>query len=83
MGGTGVSRDDLLLDEGEVSLYVGKKARPVMVQEKVDGANLGISISIDMKVTPSSLSSQTHLCASDSLRLSVYALMHHCLGAIV
>lgn len=56
-GGSGVSRDDLLMDKGEeqqfyCSVKKGKhKNDPVVVvEEKVDGANLGISIGNDMEV---------------------------------
>lgn len=59
-GGSGVSRDDLLMDKGEEILFYSRAAsgggrgktakgqsvagRWVVVEEKVDGANLGISI---------------------------------------
>lgn len=58
-GGSGVSREDLLMDKGEESLFYTRAAgggarkttkgqpttgRSVVVEEKVDGANLGISI---------------------------------------
>ena len=62
-GGTGVSRDDLLMDPGEEALFYsppqrgGKqsKGKPgtkvlVAVEEKVDGANLGISLGENMEI---------------------------------
>ncbi len=58
-GGNGVSRDDLLMDPGEERSFYspqGRRQRPsqtsvlVAVEEKVDGANLGISIGTDMKL---------------------------------
>eukprot|EP00455_Lapot_gusevi_P027582 TRINITY_DN2924_c0_g1_i4.p1 TRINITY_DN2924_c0_g1~~TRINITY_DN2924_c0_g1_i4.p1 ORF type:complete len:588 (+),score=127.82 TRINITY_DN2924_c0_g1_i4:865-2628(+) len=49
-GGTAVSRDDLLVDEGEHHFYYGPNARTVLVQEKVDGANLGLSLTRDYQV---------------------------------
>lgn len=62
-GGSGVSRDDLLMDKGEENSYYtphrgGRGARgntaaePVVVaiEEKVDGANLGISIGRDLQL---------------------------------
>ena len=39
-GGTGVSRDDLLLRGGDVARFVGGRCE-VIAEEKVDGANLG------------------------------------------
>ncbi len=60
-GGSSVSRDDLLLDKGEENGYYTPKSsrgnaqpQPVIVaiEEKVDGANLGISInSRDMSIS--------------------------------
>ena len=54
-GGKGVSRDDLVLDQSEEKrFYSSKKSgerRLVAVEEKVDGANLGISIGTDMSVS--------------------------------
>ena len=60
-GGSGVSRDDLLLDEGEEAVfYSGRSAgsrargrrpgRLVCIEEKVDGANLGISVGEDLQL---------------------------------
>lgn len=53
-GGNGVSRDDLLMDPAEEkSFYTARPAQqPVLVavEEKVDGANLGLSIGTDMQV---------------------------------
>lgn len=65
-GGSGVSREDLLMDKGEESLFYsgavdsggggktgkGRTAvgRRVVVEEKVDGANLGISIGSDLRL---------------------------------
>ena len=47
-GGHGVSRDDLLMDRTEADAFYSKRGgrqTVVTVEEKVDGANLGISIS--------------------------------------
>eukprot|EP00475_Leptophrys_vorax_P015288 TRINITY_DN21663_c1_g1_i1.p1 TRINITY_DN21663_c1_g1~~TRINITY_DN21663_c1_g1_i1.p1 ORF type:complete len:715 (+),score=194.43 TRINITY_DN21663_c1_g1_i1:622-2766(+) len=49
-GGSGVSRDDLLLDSGEQKEYFGRAAKKLTIQEKVDGANLGISITKDYEL---------------------------------
>jgi hypothetical protein len=44
-GGDAVTRDDILVPSSEHEQYWGAKtARKCVVQEKVDGANLGISI---------------------------------------
>ena len=67
-GGSGVSRDDLLIDPGEENMFYTKSAKKgkagaaskrtrtengngtlVAVEEKVDGANLGISLGEDMR----------------------------------
>lgn len=67
-GGSGVSRDDLLMDSGEENMFYTKSTRKgkaaaskraatgmengngtlVALEEKVDGANLGISLGEDM-----------------------------------
>lgn len=46
-GGNGVSRDDLLMDKEEADVFYSRRGRQtvVSIEEKVDGANLGISIS--------------------------------------
>lgn len=53
-GGSGVSRDDLLMDAGEEKRFYSQpgkgKQQLVAIEEKVDGANLGISIGTDMKL---------------------------------
>ena len=62
-GGSGVSRDDLLMDPGEESAFYsgqsagsrGRGRRPgtgrlVCIEEKVDGANLGISVGDNMQL---------------------------------
>jgi hypothetical protein len=46
-GGSAVTRDDLLIDD--VEFFVGS-GRTIIAEEKVDGANLGISISTDYQV---------------------------------
>eukprot|EP01126_Amoeba_proteus_P035034 TRINITY_DN3521_c0_g1_i3.p1 TRINITY_DN3521_c0_g1~~TRINITY_DN3521_c0_g1_i3.p1 ORF type:complete len:242 (+),score=40.87 TRINITY_DN3521_c0_g1_i3:97-822(+) len=46
-GGTGVSRDDLVMDQKELKRFV---TIPTTVEEKVDGANLGISVTSDYQV---------------------------------
>ena len=67
-GGSGVSRDDLLMDPGEEAMFYTKTTKKgkgaaaskktgagngngtlVAVEEKVDGANLGISLGEDMR----------------------------------
>lgn len=67
-GGSGVSRDDLLMDPGEENMFYTKSSKKgksaaaskrsgtengngtlVAVEEKVDGANLGISLGEDMR----------------------------------
>ena len=67
-GGSGVSRDDLLMDSGEENMFYTKTSKKgkgaaasrrtgmedgngtlVAVEEKVDGANLGISLGEDMR----------------------------------
>lgn len=54
-GGQGVSRDDLIMDAGEESLFYTRRGAQlpatVIIEEKVDGANLGISIGLDMKLS--------------------------------
>ena len=53
-GGQGVSRDDLIMDAGEEALFYARRGAQqpstVIIEEKVDGANLGISIGFDMKL---------------------------------
>ena len=56
-GGSGVSRDDLLMEPTEEKLFyslpgaqAGRKQQVVAIEEKVDGANLGISIGTDMQL---------------------------------
>lgn len=53
-GGGGVSRDDLLMDAGEEKKFYSQPGRGqqqlVAIEEKVDGANLGISIDTDMNL---------------------------------
>ena len=59
-GGSGVSRDDLLMDAGEEALFYSKPisarnqtrghGKLVALEEKVDGANLGISVGRDMRL---------------------------------
>ena len=64
-GGSGVSRDDLLMDAGEEAAFYSQPAgggrrrghggqqqqqQLVSLEEKVDGANLGISVGEDMKL---------------------------------
>lgn len=46
-GGKAVSRDDLLMDSDEAGVFYSVRGRQVVVavEEKVDGANIGISIS--------------------------------------
>jgi predicted kinase len=53
VGGSSVSRDDLLLDAFELKDYFGPNSKPLLIQEKVDGANLGISITKDFEVRDS------------------------------
>ena len=54
-GGSGVTRDDLLMDKGEEALFYSSrqdksKQQIVTIEEKVDGANLGISLGKDLKI---------------------------------
>ena len=53
-GGSAISRDDLLMDNAEErSFYTTRQQQqPILiaVEEKVDGANLGISIGLDMQI---------------------------------
>lgn len=51
-GGSGVSRDDLLMDSSEEKVFYTTRQHQVLVavEEKVDGANLGVSIGHDMKL---------------------------------
>ena len=54
-GGSGVSRDDLLMDAGKEKLFYSQSGRRgkqqlVALEEKVDGANLGVSIGVDMRL---------------------------------
>ena len=53
-GGSAISRDDLLMDNVEErSFYTTRQQQqPILiaVEEKVDGANLGISIGLDMQI---------------------------------
>lgn len=52
-GGSSVSRDDLVMDSGEEAVFyssAGKRRQLVVMEEKVDGANLGISLGEDMKL---------------------------------
>jgi len=46
-GGTGVTRDDLLLSDDEIEEYLNCE---LTLEEKVDGANLGISIDRDYNI---------------------------------
>lgn len=72
-GGSGVSRDDLLMDAREEAMFYslprggrGQRAQQQLValEEKVDGANLGISLGKDMKLWVQNrshfINSQTH-----------------------
>jgi hypothetical protein len=50
-GGSAVSSDDLVLATGdELGTWFGPDARELVVQEKIDGANLGISLTADYQV---------------------------------
>jgi atypical dual specificity phosphatase len=49
-GGSAMTRDDLLVDKKRKQLFIGPNAKLVSVQEKVDGANLGISIDKDYNI---------------------------------
>lgn len=79
-GGNGVSRDDLLMDSGEEDAFYskiskGKGARSkasssvgkvVAMEEKVDGANLGISI--DAETLQFKVQNRSHLINSKTHR---------------
>ena len=43
-GGSAVTRDDLLMTADDCETFLGRGAVHATVEEKVDGANLGISI---------------------------------------
>ncbi len=47
-GGNGVTRDDLLMSKKDAERFIKKKV--ISVEEKIDGANLGISISEDFEI---------------------------------
>jgi len=44
LGGTSMDRDDLIVESEDTNYFFGPKAMEVLVQEKIDGANLGISL---------------------------------------
>jgi len=46
-GGSGVSRDDLVMSKDELNMWF---TTPVIVEEKIDGSNLGISITKDYEI---------------------------------
>jgi len=48
MGGTGVTRDDLVMDPADAARFMA--SRRIVVEEKIDGANLGIRLSDDMSL---------------------------------
>ena len=48
-GGTAVTRDDLVLEPNDLSAFVGS-GREVIAEEKIDGANLGFSLSKNFEV---------------------------------
>ena len=49
-GGRAVDVSDLLLSASDASTFVGPSAPPLVVQEKVDGANLGLTLLPDLSV---------------------------------
>ena len=49
-GGSSVTRDDLVMDAGELSHFVGPTGKVLTIEEKLDGANLGISLDKDYQV---------------------------------
>ena len=49
-GGSALSTDDLLLSPSQSGRFVGPKAAAVVVQEKVDGANLGFTLAADWSI---------------------------------
>jgi atypical dual specificity phosphatase len=62
-GGSGVSRDDLVMDSKDCEDYFGDSAKVVLVQEKVDGANLGISLTKDYEII---CQNRSHYVTSES-----------------
>eukprot|EP01125_Pyxidicula_operculata_P017108 TRINITY_DN5959_c0_g1_i1.p3 TRINITY_DN5959_c0_g1~~TRINITY_DN5959_c0_g1_i1.p3 ORF type:complete len:246 (-),score=23.15 TRINITY_DN5959_c0_g1_i1:1224-1961(-) len=46
-GGSGVSRDDLVMDKAEIAKFTNAD---LIVEEKVDGSNLGISVDKDFNI---------------------------------
>lgn len=49
-GGSSVTRDDLVMDAGELASFVGPNGRVLTIEEKLDGANLGISLDTNYQV---------------------------------
>ena len=49
-GGSALSTDDLLLSPAQSRRFVGPEASVVLVQEKVDGANIGLTLMADWSV---------------------------------
>jgi len=62
--GSALSRDDLLLDKTDAAPFFGKNAVWVSAEEKVDGANLGLSVLKDGRIVAQNRShyvnSQSH-----------------------
>jgi len=49
-GGSALSTDDLLLSPSQSQRFIGPKAAAVVVQEKVDGANIGFTLMADWSI---------------------------------
>jgi hypothetical protein len=62
-GGSGVTRDDLLMSADDAAAYFDGKTT-IVVEEKVDGANLGISI--DPETSKLQVQNRSHFVTSSS-----------------
>ena len=63
VGGNGVSRDDLVLSKKEAETFL--KAQRLIIEEKVDGANIGISIKKDLSIA---IQNRSHYVFSNTHR---------------
>eukprot|EP00794_Sanderia_malayensis_P014062 gene14061-15528_t len=61
-GGSNVSRDDLVMSKNEAKIFI--KGKTITVEEKIDGANIGISLSDNYQIVVQNrshyVSSSTH-----------------------
>lgn len=63
LGGNGVTRDDLLMSKSEAECFL--KGKNISVEEKLDGANIGFSISEDSRIL---VQNRSHYVTSSSHR---------------